>query len=121
MKSTIRIKRSGPGRLLFEIHVDGATPLLTSAHYSSICKMEAGLALLVAAARSPSDLLVEPAADTVKVGLKDKRGRVTFVGQVSETLVQGAMSTIASAQVIDERPPERRRTALSGRLCDLHD
>ena len=60
------------------------------------------------------------AADTVKIGMKDKRGRVTFVGQISETLVQRAMSTIASAQVIDERPPEQRRTDLSGRLCDLH-
>lgn len=120
MNSTIRIKRSGPGRLFFEVHAEGAIPLLTSAHYSTICKMEAGLALLVAAARSPSTLLVEPTADTVKIGMKDKRGRVTFVGQISETLVQRAMSTIASAQVIDERPPEQRRTDLSGRLCDLH-
>lgn len=81
--------------------------------------MEAGLALLIAAARSPSALLIEPSADTVKIGLKGTRGRVMLVGQLSESLVQRAMSTIATAHVIDERPPEQRRTDMSGRLCDL--
>lgn len=120
MSSTIRIKRSGPGKVFFEVHAEGAIPVLTSAHYRTICKMEAGLALLFAAAHSPSALLIEPGEDAMRIGLKNKRGRVTFDGQLSESMVQSAMSTIASAQVIDDRPPERRRTDLSGRLCDLH-
>jgi hypothetical protein len=120
MNSTIRIKRSGPGKLYFEVHVEGAIPVLTSAYYSTICKMEAGLALLFAAARSPNHLLVEPHGDATRVGLNDRRGRVPFVGQLSESLVQSTISTIGSAQVIDDRPPEQRRTDLSGRLCDLH-
>lgn len=120
MNSTIRIKRSGPGKLYFEVYVDGAIPVLTSAYYSSICKMEAGLTLLFAAASSPNDLLVEPNIDGTRVGLKDRRGRVPFVGRLAESLVQRAMCTIASAEVVDDRPPEQRRTDLSGSLCDLN-
>jgi hypothetical protein len=120
MNSTIRIKRSGPGKLYFEVYVEGAIPVLTSAYYSSICKLEAGLALLFATARSPNDLLVEPDGDATRIGLKDKRGRVPFVGRLVESLVQSAISTIASAQVVDDRPPKQRRTDLSGSLCDLN-
>jgi hypothetical protein len=120
MSSTIRIKRSGPGKLFFEVHSEGAIPALTSAHYSTICKMEAGLALLFAAARSPGALRMEPDEGAMRIGLKGKRGRVTFVGQLSESMVQIVMPTIASAHVIDDRPPEQRRADLSGRLCDLH-
>lgn len=120
MNSTIRIKRSGPGKLYFEVYVEGAIPVLTSACYSSICKLEAGLALLFATASSPNDLLVEPDGDATRIGLKDRRGRVPFVGRLAESLVQSAIGTIASAQVVDDRPPEQRRTDLSGSLCDLN-
>lgn len=120
MSSTIRIKRSGPGRLFFEVHSEGVVASLTSAHYSTICKMEAGLALLFAVARSPSALRVEPGEGATRIGLKDRRGRVTFVGRIPESLLLRAISTIASAQVVDDRPPEQRRTDISGRLCDLH-
>lgn len=120
MNSTIRIKRSGRGKLYFEVYVEGASPVLASGHYSSICKMEAGLALLFAAASSPDDLLVESDEEATRVGLRGKRGRVPFVGRLAETMVRRAICTIASAQVVDDRPPEQRRTDLSGSLCDIN-
>lgn len=52
----------------------GPSRVLTNAHFSTICMLEAGLALIFAAARSSSALLVEQDDGATKVGLKDKRG-----------------------------------------------
>jgi hypothetical protein len=120
MNSIIRVKRSSPQNLYFEIHVNDGVHVVTSEPFSTFCKLETGLAFHVAAAQTPNALSVQASGDSTKVGLRSQRGRVRLLGQHPEQVVQRVISAVSNAQVIDERPPAQRRTDLSGPLSNLH-
>lgn len=117
---TVRIKKDATRRLVFEV-VDGEGSLLArSAPYSSICKLEAGLALLIAAGQDAGRAVIDRGEIATAIGPGGRRGRVRVTGDLSPNRIREILASLPEAVVSDDRSPGERRYELSGRLCDLH-
>ena len=117
---TIRIKKDATRRLVFEV-VDRAGLLLArSAPYSSICKLEAGLATLLAAGREADTSVVYRGDTATAIGPVGRRSRVRLMSELSPSRIREILASLPEAVVSDERSPSERRYDLSGWLCDLH-
>ncbi len=112
MTSTIRIERSSPRSLFFEIDAGTGGRITTSASFKSIYRMEAGHAVLFGAGQPPC-------TDTTSLGPSKRRKRVRFDGRYDADWAREVLSCALAAIVLDERPADHRRADLSGRLCDL--
>lgn len=115
----VLIKKLAPRCLVFEV-VDGAGKLLArSLPYTTICKLEAGLSVLSAAAESAHRTEFADDEPTTWVMPAVGRRRVALEGRHgSDALVQ-LLQGIPQAELVDERPAAERRTDLSGQLCEL--
>ncbi|MFT3953795.1 MAG: hypothetical protein QM722_05185 [Piscinibacter sp.] len=116
---TIRIKKDAPRCLVFEVASSSGGLLARSAPYASICKLEAGLTVLRAAAESAEAAAVETDGATTWVRPGDRRSRVALKGMLSTDLVAQVLAGLPSAVIVDDRPPSERRADLSGQFCDL--
>ena len=119
MTHTIRIKKRGPRDLYFDVESGTGHRIATSSPFDTICRLESGLAALVAAAQRPDRAVVERNDQTTSIGSNPGRKRVRFVGCVEDTCVRDLLSGVVTARVADERPNGQRRVDLSGRLCEL--
>lgn len=119
MAQTIRVKRRGPQDLYFEVATGAGDPIATSSRFETICRLESGLAVLIAAAQNPERAVMEGDDETTSIGSSSNRKRVQFVGRLTNTLVLDLLSGVDKASVVDERPASQRRADLSGRLCEL--
>jgi len=116
---TIRIKKRGPRDLYFDVESATGHRIAISSPFDTICRLESGLAALVAAAQRPDRAVVERSDQTTSIGSSTGRRRVRFVGCVEDTSVRELLSGAVTARVADERPDGQRRADLSGRLCEL--
>ncbi len=119
MAHTIRIKKDAPHGLVFEVASSSGTLLARSNPYISICKLEAALSVLTAAAKAAKAVSIDTDGHTTWVTPGGRKSRVALEGGLSDDRVTHLLMGVASATVIDDRPPEARRSDLSGRLCDL--
>ena len=116
----IRIKKDAARRLVFEV-LDGTGSLLArSAPYPSICKLEAGLAMLMAAAQESDRAVIDRGDSSTAIGPVGRRGRVHVQGNLSRGRIQKLLASVPKAVVRDERSAGERRYDLSGPLCHLH-
>jgi hypothetical protein len=118
---TIRIKKGAPRHLVFEVLDSKGALLARSTPFASICKLEAGLALLVAAARESEAAVINIDGSTTSVTPADRRTRVRFEGTVPPERLRVLFNGLLEAVVVDDRSPSERRKDLSGVLCDLTD
>lgn len=120
-RHTIRIKKEAPRRLVFEVLDSTSTLLARSAPFTTICKMEAGLSVLTAAARRPETAVVLNSGSTTSVTPGGRRSRVVLEGELHPGRQRQLLAGILDAAVVDDRPESERRADLSGPLCDLTD
>lgn len=120
-KHTIRIKKEAPRRLVFEVLTSTGTLLARSTPFATICKLEAGLSILTAAARGPETPVVVVAGTTTSVTPGGRRSRVVLEGELRSARQRQLLAGILEAAVLDDRPESERRADLSGPLCDLTD
>lgn len=119
MTHIVRIKKDAPRRLVFEIENSQGVLLARSASYTSICKLEAGLSVLTAAADKAEHAAINTDGETTWVRPEGRRTRVALDGQLGADLIAQVLLGVPSAMVIDDRPASERRADLSGQLCDL--
>jgi hypothetical protein len=117
---TIRIRKEAPRRLVFEVLASTGTLLARSTPFATICKLEAGLSVLTAAARAPETVVVS-SGSTTSVSPGGRRSRVVLEGELRPGQQRELLSGILEAAVVDDRPESERRADLSGPLCDLTD
>ena len=119
MNHSIRIKREGPRRLIFEV-LDGAGKNLgVSEPFTTICRLEAGFATLCEAAKSPEGIKVSHSSGRTSVGSGLGRRQLHFVGRLQDDAIHEILVGAQGATIVDERPQEHRRGDLSGPLRDL--
>jgi len=121
MKHTVRIKKEAPRRLVFEVVSATGALLARSAPFVSICKLEAGLSILTAAARGAESAVVNIDGNNTSVAPAGQRSRVLLEGNLHPEHRRVLFAGITEAVVIDARPPKERRDDLSGPLCGLID
>jgi hypothetical protein len=118
MEHTFCIRMGGPRQLFFLVDRGADLRIATGETFGTICKLEAGLAVLLEVAQSPESAVVERDAGVTSLG-SAARVRVRFRGRMDDDgvreLLRGAMTTT----LIDERPNGQRRADLAGRLCEL--
>jgi hypothetical protein len=120
MPNTIHIKAARSGELAFEIRDSLGALIALSGGYRTICRLESALSTLQSI--TPGAYVAESGESQTKLGVTGSRKRVTFEGILPGPTVGTLLDRIAQARVVDERPVGRRRTDLTGRLCDLeHD
>lgn len=118
---TVRIKKEASRQLVFEVWDGAGFHVARSATYPSICKLEAGLAMLMVAAQQSDRAVVE--RDDIRTAIQPvgRRARVCLDGSLSDGRIQEMLASLSEAVVRDDRSPSEKRFDLSGRLCDLHD
>lgn len=121
MAHTVRIKKDAPRSLVFEVMNASGRLIARSAPYTSICKLEAGLATLTASAEAPESAVVNSDGHITWVRAATRRSRVALEGLLLHDVVAELLMGLPSAVVVDARPPHERRTDLTGPLCDLSD
>jgi hypothetical protein len=119
MEHTFRIKKGGPRQLYFLVDRGADHQIATSETFDTICKLEAGLAVLLEAAKSSGTVVVERDAELTSLGSDGRRLRVRFRGRLDDDGVRELLRGAMTATLIDERPNGQRRADLSGRLCEL--
>jgi hypothetical protein len=119
MEHTFRIKKGGPRQLYFLVEHGAGHQIATSETFATICKLEAGLAVLLEAAQSPESVVIEHDAEVTSLGSAGRRARVRFRGRLTDDGISGLLRGAMTAALIDERPDGRRRADLSGPLCDF--
>lgn len=120
-KQTIRIKKDAPHQLVFEVLDSTGALLARSTPFPSICKLEGGLAVLVAAARKAETAVITIDVSTTTVTPAGRRSRVRLEGALRPEHRRALFGGILEAVVVDDRPPHERRSDLSGPLCELTD
>jgi hypothetical protein len=120
-KHTVRIKKEAPRRLVFEVLASTGTLLARSTPFATICKLEAGLSVLTAAARGPEAAVVVNSGSTTSVTPGGRRSRVVLEGELHPGRQRQLLAGILDATVVDDRPESERRADLSGPLCVLTD
>jgi hypothetical protein len=120
-RHTIRIKKEAPRRLVFEVLDSTGTFLARSTPLTTICKLEARLSVLTAAARGPEAAVVVNSGRTTSVTPGGRRSRVVLEGELHPDRQRDLLAGIQDAAVVDHRPESERRADLSGPLCDLTD
>lgn len=118
---TIRIRREAPRRLVFEVLASTGTLLARSAPFATICKLEAGLSVLTAAARGAETAVVVSSGSTTSLSPGGRRSRVVLEGELRPVQQRELLAGILEAAVVDDRRESERRADLSGPLCDLTD
>lgn len=116
---TIRVKSGGSRRLYFEIGGNDGRPLATSVAFDTICRLEAALQRLQQAAQAPHRSVVRLDVHSVEVRGNRLGPLVRLEGSIPDDAWRALLDDLPKAVVIDERPRGRRRTDLTGRLCDL--
>lgn len=116
--SSITIRGGEGGALLFDVRDSAGAVLVTCGPFATICRLEAALAAMGAAAGLPWQSAHEHSEETV---LRVGRRKIRLQGKLTESVVQLALQAVADGRIIDERPPARRRHDLTGRRCDLSD
>ena len=119
MEHTFRIKKGGPRQLYFLVDRGADQRITTSENFHTICKLEAGLAVLLEAAQSPESALVERDAEVTSLGSAGRRMRVRLRGRLDDDGVRELLRGAMTATLIDERPNGQPRADLSGHLCEL--
>ncbi len=120
-KHTIRIKKQATRRLVFEVQGSTGALLARSTPFTSICKLEAGLSVLTAAARESESAIISVDDNTTSVTPAGRRSRVLLEGKLPPEHRRVLFAGILEAVVVDDRPPNERRDDLSGPLCVLTD
>jgi hypothetical protein len=120
-KQTIRIKREAPHHLVFEVLDSTGTSLARSTPFASICKLEGGLAVLVAAARKAETAVINIDGSTTSVITAGRSSRMRLGGTLSPEHRRVLFGGILEEVVVDDRLPHERRSDLSGPLCELTD
>jgi hypothetical protein len=119
MVNAIHIRSVGSSRLVYELRTSAGALVATSAEFPTICRLETGLAALLAASEAMDTVTIEREANLITLVPASGRGRVRLLGEVNETALRDALTGARSSSVVDDRPVGRRRTDLSGRLCDI--
>jgi hypothetical protein len=104
---------------VFDVVDDAGTMLVSSAPYRTICKLEAGLRVLLDAARAPYDAAIKLIPGAFDIRPSQRRSRVLLSGALPVNSVRAMLSALSEVEVVDARLPTERRIALSGRLCQF--
>ncbi len=120
-KHTIRIKKQATRRLVFEVQDSTGALLARSTPFTSICKLEAGLSVLTAAARESEAAIISVDDNTTSVTPGGRRSRVLLEGKLLPESRRVLLAGVLEAVVVDDRPPNERRIDLSGPVCALTD
>jgi hypothetical protein len=121
MPHTVRIKKNAPRCLYFEVASASGNLIVRSTPYTSICKLETGLAGLTATAATPESVVVNSDGSTTWIGTTTRRSHVALEGLLSHGDVAELLAGLPSAIVVDARPSHERRADLTGPLCNLSD
>jgi hypothetical protein len=119
MEHTYRVKKGGPRQLYFLVDRGADQQIATSDTFDTICKLEAGLAVLLEVAQFPESAVVERDAEVTSLSSAARRMRVRFRGHLDDDGVSELLRGVMTATLIDERPKGQRRADLSGRLREL--
>jgi hypothetical protein len=107
---------SEAGKLQFQIIEDGDLCIAKSLQYRTICRLEEALRSLYLISMGPSEVVVITTDGRHQFSSKSTRRRLVLSEMISVERVFRTLAEISDAQIVDSRPPDRRRTDLGGPL-----
>lgn len=114
-----RISTTDGGGVRFDVIDSRGRHLAISKAYASICSLETALSALNSMGRDQTEVDVRYGNGTTIVRGRSNRRTITFEGAMPLADVLSLLALTPTAKLVDHRPLGRRRTDLTGRMCDL--